>query len=158
MCFRPGPEPCEPKIVAAIDNARSSLLVQAYGFTDRGIISAIDRAHARDLPVRVLLDKENRSSRYGGLADLQDHDVPVRIDDRVAIAHNKVIVIDGERVIGGSYNYSSAAEKKNAENVTLIDSACVADAFTENFDARWAASAPVAGIARDAERSDRRSR
>jgi phosphatidylserine/phosphatidylglycerophosphate/cardiolipin synthase-like enzyme len=48
--------------------------------------------------------------------------IPVWIDYEPAIAHNKVIIIDGRLVIGGSYNYTAAAQKRNAENVTFMES------------------------------------
>jgi PLD-like domain len=37
-----------------------------------------------------------------------------------AIAHNKVIVIDGETVLTGSFNFTKAAQEKNAENLLII--------------------------------------
>ena len=39
-----------------------------------------------------------------------------------AIAHNKIIVIDGKTVITGSFNFTKAAEEKNAENLLIIKS------------------------------------
>jgi phosphatidylserine/phosphatidylglycerophosphate/cardiolipin synthase-like enzyme len=144
VCFRPGHLSCAAEIVDAIHAAARSLFVQAYGFTDPKIIQAIGDAQKRDLKVRVILDKENRPkpgrSRYTGAAYLRNAGVPVRIDDKVAIAHNKVMVIDGELVIGGSYNYTRSAETRNAENVTFIRSACVAEEFKENFERRWRVS------------------
>ena len=143
VCFRPGETSCESAIVTAIDGAQRSLLVQAYGFTDPQIIHAIGAAEQRGVTVRVILDKENRQTRYTGATYLRNAGVPVRIDDKVAIAHNKVMVIDDATVIGGSYNYTRSAEDKNAENVTFTKSACVAKLYTGNFERRWTASAPV---------------
>ena len=45
--------------------------------------------------------------------------VPVFIDHVPGIAHNKIIVIDRRIVVGGSYNYTASAERRNAENVTF---------------------------------------
>jgi phosphatidylserine/phosphatidylglycerophosphate/cardiolipin synthase-like enzyme len=143
VCFRPGETSCAEMVVEHIAAARSSLLVQAYDFTAKPIIQAIADAKKRGVDVRVLLDKENRQQRYaGGVTYLIESGIPVLIDDHVAIAHNKVIIIDGDLTIGGSYNYTASAENRNAENVTFIRSACVAQQFTENFERRWALSAP----------------
>jgi phosphatidylserine/phosphatidylglycerophosphate/cardiolipin synthase-like enzyme len=143
VCFRPGQMSCEAQVVKAIDGAKASLLVQAYSFTDTAIIHAIGEAQKRGVQVRAILDKENRQPRYTGATYLRNADIPVRIDDRVAIAHNKVMVIDGETTIGGSYNYTKSAEGKNAENVTFTKSVCVAKLYRDNFERRWTASAPV---------------
>ncbi len=42
------------------------------------------------------------------------------IDTEHALAHNKVILIDGDTVITGSFNFSRAAEERNAENLLVI--------------------------------------
>ncbi|MGE5539457.1 MAG: phospholipase D family protein [Gemmatimonas sp.] len=148
VCFRPGKIACDAEIVSAIDGARRTLLVQAYGFTNPRIVQAIGDARRRGVEVRVLLDKTNApsrngASRYTGATYLGNAGVPVRIDGTVAIAHNKIIVVDGALVIGGSYNYTKSAEQKNAENVTFTRGACIADLYRDNFEKRWKASAPV---------------
>jgi phosphatidylserine/phosphatidylglycerophosphate/cardiolipin synthase-like enzyme len=38
--------------------------------------------------------------------------IPVKIDAAHAIAHNKTMIIDGETVITGSFNFTKAAEEK----------------------------------------------
>ena len=45
------------------------------------------------------------------------------IDDKHAIAHNKVMVIDSTTVITGSFNFTKAAEERNAENLLVIKEA-----------------------------------
>ena len=44
----------------------------------------------------------------------------MKIDAEHAIAHNKVMIIDGETVITGSFNFTKAAEENNAENLLII--------------------------------------
>jgi phosphatidylserine/phosphatidylglycerophosphate/cardiolipin synthase-like enzyme len=46
--------------------------------------------------------------------------VPTMIDAQHAISHNKVMIIDGETVLTGSFNFTKAAQEKNAENVRRI--------------------------------------
>ena len=57
---------------------------------------------------------------------------PSLIDAQHAMAHNQVIVIDGEIVIGGSFNYTRAAQDKNAENVEITRDKVVAAKYTAN--------------------------
>lgn len=107
-------------IVDTIDHAKRKILVQAYSFTSMPIITALGRAHDRGTDVRVILDKTNDTSRYSGTTYLQHHSIPVWIDDTVAIAHSKVIVIDDDTVITGSFNFTTSAQTHNAENVIVI--------------------------------------
>jgi phosphatidylserine/phosphatidylglycerophosphate/cardiolipin synthase-like enzyme len=50
-------------------------------------------------------------------------------------------------VIGGSYNFTAAAQKRNAENVTFTDSSEVAKQFSDNWDSRLKVSRAFEGIA-----------
>jgi phospholipase D len=56
-----------------------------------------------------------------------------RIDYKPAIAHNKVIIIDNGSVITGSFNFTKAAQFKNAENVLIIHDKQLADIYKQNW-------------------------
>jgi phosphatidylserine/phosphatidylglycerophosphate/cardiolipin synthase-like enzyme len=58
----------------------------------------------------------------------------------VAIAHNKVMVIDGQRVITGSFNFTAAAQNHNAENLLVLDDSVWAAQYRTNWERRRAAS------------------
>ena len=66
--------------------------------------------------------------------------IPVFIDAKPELAHNKLIIIDRQVVIGGSYNYTRAAEEDNAENVTVLKSGPLANLFLRNWQSRLAVS------------------
>ena len=50
------------------------------------------------------------------------------------------LVIEGRRVINGSFNFTRSADTRNAENVVLLDSPEVAGWFAANWEARRAVS------------------
>jgi phosphatidylserine/phosphatidylglycerophosphate/cardiolipin synthase-like enzyme len=88
------------------------------------------------VPVKVeaLLDKSQKSERYTSATFLKNAGVPTYIDDKHAIAHNKIMIIDQETVITGSFNFTKAAEEKNAENVLVIRSKELAKIYMENWN------------------------
>lgn len=143
VCFTPR-EQCEGKIVDAIDHTQSSIRVQAYGFTSLPIIHALQRAAGRGVEVLAILDKANER-KYSGATLLEAAGIPVWIDFEPAIAHNKIIVIDGHLTIGGSYNYTAAAQKRNAENVTFTESRELALEYLANWDGRLKVSRAFEG-------------
>jgi len=59
--------------------------------------------------------------------------VTTYIDSRHAIAHNKIIIIDKETVITGSFNFTKAAEEKNAENLLIIRNKKLAEIYIDNW-------------------------
>lgn len=109
-------------IVAAIEQAQRRIWVQAYGFTSWPIVNALVAALARGVRVEAIFDKSTFRERYSEaqVGDLMQHGVPIWDDFRPAIAHNKVMVIDRDTVITGSFNFTAAAQKRNAENVLVI--------------------------------------
>ena len=131
-CFTPG-ENCTEVIVTEIGRAQHSVLVQAYSFTSSPIAKALVEAKRRGVDVRAVLDKSQRTEKYSGADFLANSSVPVMIDDRHAIAHNKVMVIDEETVITGSFNFTKAAQEKNAENLLVIRDRELAERYAENW-------------------------
>lgn len=128
-------------VVHTIDQARSSILVQAYSFTSAPIARALAQARQRGVDVRVILDKSQKTERYTVVDYLKNHGIPTWIDSQHAIAHNKVMVIDGVTVITGSFNFTKAAEEKNAENVIVLhDNQRLAAIYTRNWLAHAAHS------------------
>jgi phosphatidylserine/phosphatidylglycerophosphate/cardiolipin synthase-like enzyme len=144
VCFTPG-ENCTDAIVQALGAAQRTILAQAYSFTSAPIAKALLEAHQRGVQVQVILDKSQRSDKYSSADFLANQGVPVMIDAKHAVAHNKVIVIDGETVLTGSFNFTKAAQTKNAENLLMIRDAALAAQYAQNWDAHRQHSLPYVG-------------
>lgn len=111
-------------VVKAIGNAQKSIHVAAYSFTSEPIGSALVAAKARGVDVEVVCDKSDTGAKTGKEPRyMAANGVPVRINYNYAIMHNKFMVIDGTTLELGSFNYTAAAEYKNAENVLVIHDA-----------------------------------
>ncbi len=135
VCFTPG-EDCTYKIVSAIDQAVHNIWVQAYSFTSRPISKALVLAKKRGVDVKVIFDKTALDHKQGAATYLVHHGIPIWIDNQPTIAHNKVIIVDQTRVITGSFNFTRAAQQKNAENVLLISDAGLAKQYLKNWQSR----------------------
>jgi phosphatidylserine/phosphatidylglycerophosphate/cardiolipin synthase-like enzyme len=143
--FTPG-DAVDDLIVAAIDRAQSEILVHAYTFTHRKIAQALVSARRRGVAVAVLADREQaRAVPQNVLPQLAAGGVEVWLDSNYIAAHNKVIVIDAElpraTTITGSYNFTVAAQRSNAENVIVLrDNEPVARAYRANWQRLKAAA------------------
>jgi len=121
-------------IIETLDNARGSVHVQAYSFTSGPIAAALKRAHDRGVAVRVILDKSQKSEKYSSATFLTRAGIAVWIDGKHAIAHNKVMVVDGRTVITGSFNFTKSAEERNAENLLVINDGRIANRYLANWE------------------------
>lgn len=132
-------------VVREINAAKKTILVQAYSFTSAPIAKALVEAFRRGVHVEAVLDKSNRTANYSEADFLAHAKIPTWIDSRHAIAHNKVMVLDGNVVITGSFNFTKAAEQSNAENLLILRSAKLAARYVEDFIAHRSHAEPYAG-------------
>ncbi|MBZ0091830.1 MAG: phospholipase D family protein [Sulfuricellaceae bacterium] len=126
-------------IVRAIGEARQQILVQAFSFTSRDIAAALLAAKRRGIDVRLIADREQmEKTDRGKVREMAAGGIPTLIDASHAAAHNKVMVIDartpGATVVTGSFNFTYAAQTKNAENVLILrGNLPLADAYRANW-------------------------
>jgi phosphatidylserine/phosphatidylglycerophosphate/cardiolipin synthase-like enzyme len=143
LCFTPDGDSCEKLLIETIHATRRSLHVQAYSFTSAPIAQAVKQARDRGVDVRVIVDESQVSEKYTSATYLKNAGVPVVIDTKPAIAHNKVMIFDGRAVFTGSYNFTKSAETRNTENGLLIrDDAVLVKAYLDNWNARFTVSTP----------------
>ncbi len=138
---------CTDAILSQINQAKTEILLQAYSFTSKPIAQALIRAQKRGVRITAVLDKSNRRQKYSAATFLKNVGIPVFIDDKHAIAHNKIMIIDNRVVITGSFNFTMAAENKNAENLVILDDLPdLTRAYQENFQNHLRHSVPYLGL------------
>lgn len=121
-------------VVEQIDQASSTLHIQAYQFTSAPIAQAVVNARKRGVQIIVVLDPSQESERYQVAQFFHNAAIPVYIDRKHAIAHNKIMLIDGRIIITGSFNFTQAGEQSNAENMLiLVDKPDLYAAYEKNF-------------------------
>ncbi len=118
-----------------VDQAKKEVLVLAYLFTNRKITAALIKAHRRGVKVEIVADREQTLNlKQSTIGSFVNAEIPVWLDVRFAAAHSKVMIIDGATVITGSFNFTQAAQSKNAENVLITTNARkLAAAYKENY-------------------------
>ena len=140
----------EGMIVDGIRRAKRQILVQAFSFTSRTLANALIAAKRRGVDVRVMADREQTfSGEASRIPDLVHAGIPVALEVRYQTAHNKVMVIDATSVdaavISGSYNWTYAAQSKNAENVLILRrNPDIANAYAANWRRHFAEALPYA--------------
>ena len=125
-------------IIAAVDAAQRQVLMQAYSLTHRRIADALVRARNRGIEVAVIADHQQSRANPAIARDLVRAGVTVLLDAQHAAAHNKIIVIDTGQadcaVITGSFNFSYAAQHRNAENALILrGNPPLCDAYFNNW-------------------------
>lgn len=111
---------CASNIVAEIKKAQKTVRMEAYQFTLLPVAEALIEAKQRGVDVQIIVDKTVTNSRNQVVNICSDNGVSVLVDRKHNIFHNKMLVIDEQTVITGSYNFTVNASKHNAENLWVI--------------------------------------
>lgn len=137
LAFTPGDD-AAALIISAIRGARQQIRVQAFSFTHRAVADALIAAQRRGVAVALIADrKQTERIPTSVVRSIAAAGVPVYLDSKHAGAHDKVMVIDPDTapvVITGSYNFTHAAQYRNAENLLILRGN---RALTQAYNANW---------------------
>ncbi len=122
---------CTDAIQAQLMAAKHQIHMEAYAFTSMPIVQALVQAKNRGVDIVAVLDKSNLEAHVASNGELEGRPdltltmlakagIPVYLDARHRIAHNKVLLIDNSVLITGSFNFTYSAEHYNAENILVI--------------------------------------
>lgn len=138
-CFTPTYH-CLPLILETIQKAQKTIKIQCYSFTSKEIANALVEAHQKGIKVTVIADKSQRTDSHTQVGELARQGIDVLFDTKPAISHGKILVTDDTTVLTGSYNFTRAAEHRNAENFIIIKNKDIAQQYVQNFNQRLAVS------------------
>ena len=91
---------------------------------------------------KQLSDRRNRDDAFA-VEHLGAAGIPVLVDRPPGLMHDKVMIIDGEVVVTGSFNYTYSAEHRNVENLLVIRDPALAAQYVQHWQSRAIESRPL---------------
>lgn len=125
-------------ILDRLKAATKSIRVIAFTFTDTTMANVLKAKHKEGLNVQALFETRNNSAIGAEYETLKRAGIDILADGNCYTLHDKVIVIDDKTVITGSYNFTSAANKTNDENILIIDDPALAKNYLAEFKRLYA--------------------
>lgn len=122
---------CRDILITSLLKAKAHIRIQAYNFTDP-LITSVLGSLANTVTIEVILDGYSLSQEQA--SKLSRMGVKVYVDTQHSSAHNKVCLIDNSVVLTGSYNLTKSAECRNAENLLVIRSTQLTEAYLRNWE------------------------
>ena len=133
-CYFAPEDDVEEEIVAEVEVAAKRIDFMAFSFTSKPIAEAMAVRIGAGVAVRGLFEKRSAGSQYSRDDFLAAEGASVYLDNNPDSMHHKVIVIDAQTVITGSYNFSKSADTENDENVLIIHDAAIAAKYIAELD------------------------
>jgi phosphatidylserine/phosphatidylglycerophosphate/cardiolipin synthase-like enzyme len=121
------------EVIAEIEAAQDRIRFMSFVFTSEEIAQAMVARAEAGVVVQGVMESRSAGSPYSQYDRLRRAVHDVLLDGNPYIMHHKVIIIDDETVILGSYNFSRSAETDNDENVLIIHDREVTGAFVDEF-------------------------
>jgi phosphatidylserine/phosphatidylglycerophosphate/cardiolipin synthase-like enzyme len=129
--------------VDLISNAQESIYFMAYSFTSDPLGEAVRERAQEGVTVKGVMDAEQVASNIGTEYDaFNQAGLEVYQDGILGLLHHKVMIIDGESVVLGSYNFTNSAETRNDENLIVVYNADIAAYFMAEFERVYAQALP----------------
>ena len=140
--FSPDDRP-QAALVDLLDNAQRSIYFLAYSLTADPIGNAIRQRAAAGIKISGVMEAEQVASNVGTEYDaFRAAGVDVHLDGNSGQMHHKVMIIDDQIVIMGSYNFTASAEKANDENLIVIYNTDIASQYLREFKRVYALAQP----------------
>jgi phosphatidylserine/phosphatidylglycerophosphate/cardiolipin synthase-like enzyme len=120
-------------LIQVINSAQRSLDIAIYELNLDDVGDAILAARDRGIAVRMVTDTDELEE-LETLIRLQEEGIPIVPDNRGAIMHNKFVVVDGQAVWTGSWNFTVNDTYRNNNHAIYIRSPELAQNYTVEFE------------------------
>lgn len=136
------PVNAKQRILALIDSATSTLVVESMQFGDTSVRNAVAARKAAGVDVRVLLASPSWiDANQSAATFLAANGIPARWLSTPSV-HVKSIVADGARAFAGSENLSYTSLNKNREVGVVLTEAPAVATIVSTFEKDWAKGTP----------------
>ena len=126
------------QLVALIATAQRTIDAAAYDFDLEIVATALASAKARGVRVRFVTDTDTWTHRDASIQKawtiLKEANIPIVDDQRGPIMHNKFLVVDGEWVWTGSWNWTTGDTYRLNNNAIRVQSKQLAENYTAEFE------------------------
>lgn len=129
-------EHIEEKIIESLLKAKKEVCIAMAWLTSENIISALDELKHNGIKIKMIVDKNDNNRKVilkKPCNILRIVDVNLSNRKYKNYMHNKYCIIDNNKVIDGSYNWSKNA-KYNLEHIIIINSNEAVKKYRANFD------------------------
>jgi phosphatidylserine/phosphatidylglycerophosphate/cardiolipin synthase-like enzyme len=123
------------RLTEKINGARKTIHFLAFSFTHKGMGNAMLARAAAGVQVQGVFEKSQTAGGYSQYERFRSAGAAVQVylDANPRNMHHKVLILDGETVVAGSFNFSDGADTKNDENVLIIHNRAIAERFEQEF-------------------------
>jgi phosphatidylserine/phosphatidylglycerophosphate/cardiolipin synthase-like enzyme len=124
---------CQEQIIEELKKAKKSINFMTFLFTDEDIANTLLMKNLDGIIVSGIMEAR-QINKYSQFDRLLNNGINVVKDSNKNNMHHKVFIIDSKTVITGSFNPSNNADKRNDENILIIQNMELAGMFIDELE------------------------
>lgn len=132
----------QSKLLEIIAHAERTIDFMAFTLTSDEIATALLARADAGVRVRGLLERSQAGAAGGEFTRLDEAGIEILLDENPGSMHHKVLIVDGDTLVTGSYNFTRSAEQQNDENVLVVFHRGVAQKYLLEFERLFDAAQP----------------
>lgn len=135
-CFSPG-NSCRNTIIHYLSSSKASVKICVFTISDDLISEAIISAKRRGVDVLIVTDNDKLYDLGSDIIRIAREGILTRVDNTSNHMHHKFMIVDGEVLVNGSYNWTRSAANYNQENIVVSREKELIRLFNSEFEKLW---------------------
>jgi phosphatidylserine/phosphatidylglycerophosphate/cardiolipin synthase-like enzyme len=132
-------ESIKESILKGVESATSTLDLAIHEIASLDMAQALLKAKQRGVKVRLIVDSKQAKAKSSQVTYLIHQGIPVKAigGKERGVMNHRFTILDGKKVVAGSFNWTEGSEKWNYENIVILTEGEVVVAYQKEFDRLW---------------------
>ena len=132
-------ESIKESILSGVESTTSTLDLAIHEITSLDMAQALLKAKQRGVKVRLIVDSKQAKAKSSQVTYLIHQGISVKAlgGKEKSVMNHRFTILDGRKVMAGSFNWTEASEKWNYENIIILTEGEMVAAYQKEFDRLW---------------------
>jgi cardiolipin hydrolase len=130
-------------VIKTLKAANKDLKICMFTISDDPIAETIAGCHKMGIQVRIITDDGKIFDKGSDIYSLDRMGIKIKIDSFRSLMHHKFVIIDNQKLLTGSYNWTRTGADVNNENVLITTKKSIVQAYKNEFQRLWKEMKPL---------------
>ncbi len=124
-------------VINMLKSAKKELKICMFTISDNPIAETIAGCHKMGIRVRIITDDGKIFDKGSDIYSLDRTGIKIKIDSFRSLMHHKFVLVDNQKLLTGSYNWTRTGSDINNENVLVTSNKKIVKAYNKEFKRLW---------------------
>jgi mitochondrial cardiolipin hydrolase len=130
-------------VMKSLKSATKDLKICMFTISDDPIAETVAGCHKQGINVRIITDDGKVFDKGSDIYSLSRMGIKIKMDTYRSLMHHKFVIIDNQKLLTGSYNWTRTGSDFNNENVLITDNNRIVKAYKKEFKRLWEEMKPL---------------